>query len=825
MLNIQRKQLQRFCLTMSAVAVLTACGGSDSESDTSELPAPQNNGSTVSPEAIPAGYTTTDSEADRRAKSMLAQLSLQEKIDLVHGHGSPVGQLGYIGLNFPQVPYAMDHAVGYIPGMSGIGLPENNMVDGSSGVTAEGLQATALPATIGLASTWSKELAHDFGSRIGAETRLLGFTTVLGGGLNLTREPRSGRGFEFMGEDPILAGELGAQRTIGVQKNKVLSTIKHFAFNNTETNRMIANSVIDEQTMHETELLAFEIAITEGKPAYIMCAFNQVNGQYACENEYLLQDVLKDGWGFKGMVMSDWGAQSSTVDAALNGLDEEQPGKEAQDTEVPEFFALYMGGPWFIDDLYEAVTNGTVPMSRLDDMVFRKIRTMIALGLVDEPPQPRSEVNETAGNSDAKRFADASMVLMQNNPANGQPVPVLPLDKSKIQTIAVIGGDADKGVLSGGGSGGAAPLIENQVDKCGQLPISPYPTCPTYIGIAPLDAIQAEFPQAEVTYLNGEDVDAAKAAASEADVTILVAGAWFNEGVDNKNMHLSSPENDTSGVFTYDQDAMISAVAPVAKQSVVVLETGQPVLMPWADDVDAILNAWYPGVQGARSIADVLSGDVNPSGKLPVTFPASEEDLVSPEMPTNLGQFLGISYAIKTIAGTIKNIVNSNLGEGAYDALRQIHYDEKLAWNGYKWMDSNNIQPAFPFGYGLSYSTFVYSDAEAVQKENGDVEVTFSIDNASSRTGTEIAQVYVSLPDNVPGNPQPPKRLAGWARVDLAPQEVQRVTVSIPKKYISTWDVESHAWITTPGTYRFTVAEHADLSRASNVLTTSTDIR
>lgn len=805
-------------------ALLSGCGGGNNDTnanDSSSVTEPD------SVQAIHPGYALSDDAADKRAQSILKQMTFEQKIAVVHGHGSPVGQLGYIGLNYPQVPGAMEKAVGFIPAINALGIPANNMVDGSSGVTAEGLESTSLPATVGLVATWSKDIAYRFGSRIGAEARLLGFTTALGGGVNLIRDPRTGRGFEFMGEDPILSGELAAKRTIGVQEHKIQSTIKHFAFNNMETNRMVSNSIIDEQSMRETELLAFEIAITQGRPAYIMCAFNQVNGQYACENDYLLNDVLKGEWGFKGMVMSDWGAQSSTVDAALNGLDEEQPGQHTQYTEIPQFMALYMGGPWFIDDLAEAVKTGKVPMSRLDDMVFRKLRTMAGLGLLDEPPKERSSVNESAGEKDAKEFADASMVLMKNEaPANlDTQKPVLPLDKATVKSIVLIGGHADKGVLSGGGSGGAAPLIENQVDECGQLPISPYPTCPTYIGVTPLTAMVEEFPDAQITYLNGEDLVAAEEAAREADVAIVFAAAWFNEGVDNKDMRLGSPANDTSGVFTYDQDKLIATVAKSAKQSVVVLETGQAVVMPWLDDVDALLNAWYPGVEGANSIADILSGDVNPSGKLPITFPKSVDDLVMPEMPDNLGAIIGAPSMIKTLAGTIKNIMDSNFGEGTYDYLRSVNYSEKLAWNGYKWMDANNIEPLFPFGHGLSYSSFAYSELQASYSDNA-VTLSFRIDNNSAVAGTEIAQAYVSLPSNVPGNVQPPKRLAGWSRIELEPFEMKQVTISIPKKYISTWDAEqSHQWITTPGTYTFTLSDSSATTTSSNTQVTSLDIK
>ncbi|WP_439838945.1 beta-glucosidase [Aeromonas caviae] len=820
MRKLQLNRRTKLASLISTLLLLSACGGGDGGDNS-------NNNSSGIVDTLPAGHTVSDNEADSRARSILAQMTLAQKIELIHGHGSPVGQRGYVGLNYPPVPNAMQDAVGFMPGIPALGVPANNMADASNGATVEGVQTTSLPASVALAATFSTDMARLYGDRIGAEIRILGFTTALGGGVNLIRDPRNGRGFEYMGEDPILAGELGAERTIAVQKHKVISTIKHFAFNNYETNRMVANNVIDEQTMRETELLAFEIAITKGNPGYVMCAFNRVNGDYSCENEYLLKDVLKGEWGYKGIVLSDWGAQSSTIKAANNGLDEEQPGQEAQDTPVPQFMKYVMGGPWFIKALQDAAASGDVPMSRIDDMVFRKLRTMIAMGLMDTPPQERSKINEAAGNADAKKLADASMVLMQNKaPANGTSTePVLPLSKNAIKSILIVGGHADKGVVSGGGSGGSSPLIENQVDACGQLPISPYPTCPNYIGVTPLEAIKAEFPNAQVTYLDGNDTSAAAVAAAAADVTLIFAAKWLNEGSDVPDMALSSPTNDNSGTYTYDQDALIAAVAPQAKKSVVILETGQPVLMPWIAQVDAVLNAWYPGVRGAYSIADILSGDVNPSGKLPVTFPESESDLVQPKLPTNLGSLIGQSAMFKTLEPTVKGAIDGQMGAGTYDYMKTVNYREKLAWNGYKWMDANNIAPLFAFGHGLSYSTFAYSDVSSKVTASGDVNVTFTISNTSGPAGTEVAQVYATLPDNVPGNVQPPKKLVGWSRVELASGESKEITVTIPKKYISTWDAQSSKrWITTPGNYVFTVSDSSNTT-SINALTTTTTIQ
>lgn len=796
---------------ISTLLLLSACGGGGSGTSTS-----------TTTDATPAGHTVSDNEADRRAASLVAQMTLAQKISMVHGHGAPNMALTYTGLNYPEVEGAYVEAVAYIPGIEALGIPDNNMVDTASGVMVNGLDATALPSTVGLASSWNTELAHLYGRRIGIETRALGFSTALGGGINLIRDPRNGRGFEYMGEDPILAGELVAQRTIGVQSQQVMSTIKHLAFNDYETNRYISNSVVDEQTMRETELLGFEIGITKSAPSYIMCAFNQLNGVYACENEDLLTNILKQEWGYQGMVVSDWGATASTINAANHGLDEEEPSQDSDDTEVPAMVQMLMGGPYFINALSEAVTSGQVPMSRLNDMVFRKVRTMIAIGIVDNPPT-RTVIDETAGEADAKTVADQSMVLLKNAVAQNSAdnAKLLPLSNHNITSIAVVGMYADSGVLSGGGSGGNAPLVDNQVQgDCGQLPISPYPSCPNFIGVSPLAALKAEFPKAAITYVDGTDTNAAIAAAQAADVTIVFGGQWLSEGTDRTDLNLDSPATDSSGIFTYDQNALIEAVAPKAKRTVVVLENGGPVVMPWLSQVDAVLEAWYPGVRGANAIADILSGDVNPSGKLPVTFPASVNDLVQPTLPTNLGSFLGSPVLFRSMAGYIIGA----LGQETYDALRTVNYSEKLAWNGYKWMDANGLTPLFPFGYGLSYSSFDYSNAAATVGSDDTVAVSFTLTNSSDVAGTEIAQVYATLPSNVPGHPQPPKKLVGWSRVELAAGESKTVTVNVPRKYLSTWDAETtKSWVLTPGTFTFTISDSADTSSA-NTLTTSVAI-
>lgn len=811
-MNLVLNRAKSAALLIGASIALTACGGGDGGSESSK---------TASEDVISSGFSVSDKVADERAKAIVKNMTMEQKIKLVHGQGQPNWANTYLFQNYPVPTGAIKEAVGYIPGIPELGIPENNMIDVSSGVNAPGLKATAFPATVGLAASWDTQLAHDFGYRVGLESRDLGFMTALGGGINLVRDPRNGRGFEYMGEDPILAGELGAERTIGVQSNKMISTIKHFAFNGTETDRFISNSVVDEQTMRETELLAFEIAITKGKPGYVMCAYNLVNSVYACENPYLLNDVLKKEWGFKGMVVSDWGAQSSTIAAANNGLDEEQPGQIAEDTEIPTDMKVFFGGPWFIKNLSDAVANGDVPISRLDDMVVRKLRTMIAVGAMDNPPT-RGAINEAAGNADALRFAERSIVLLKNEPpmVDGDITPVLPLSNKNIRKIVVIGSHADKGTLSGSGSGGAAPLIENAEQGCGSSLASWYPDCPMFLGSAPLQAIKDKFPHAEVTYQTGENAEEAAVAAENADVAIVFAASWNVEGKDWPDMNLPSPLTDKTGVFNYDQDALISTVAARAKRSVVVLEIGQAVKMPWLSDVNAVFSAWYPGAKGGEAIANILSGDVNPSGKLPVTFPMSEEDLVMPNLPFSIGNFMGIGIAPKYIAEEMRNVIDGIFGTGSYDKFRTVPYDEKLML-GYKWFDDQGIKPLFPFGYGLSYTKFEYSDISSSLNGDGNVDVSFTIKNVGEKRGREIAQVYATLPDNVPGNKQPPKKLVGWSNVELNSGESKTVTVSIPRKYISVWDANNtKQWYLTPGEYKFS-AMNSSSPDAENKLDTS----
>ncbi|MGU5814547.1 beta-glucosidase [Aeromonas hydrophila] len=806
-------------IMLSASSLIFGCG----DSGGGESEKPSSDGTNAS---IPAGHTISDAEADKRAKILLAQMTMDQKIQLVHGHGMPNMFNGYPGITFEKPPEnALPDAVSFIPGIKALGIPDNNIVDSGSGPNVPGQNVTALPSPISVAASWDLDLAKRIGERVGLESRTLGFATALGGhGVNLTRDPRNGRVFEYMGEDPVLAGELTASRIIGTQSMQVMTSLKHYAMNGSETDRFVSNSVVDEQTMRETELLGFEIAIEKGKPAYVMCSYNRVNGTYACENEYLLNDVLKKEWKFQGMVQSDWGAQHSTIAAANTGMDEEQPGIERDASAIPSNLRIFFGGGWFAQRLADAVADGRVPMSRLDDMVFRKLRSMIATGVMDNPPPARQQIDQASGNIDAYKLAADSIVLLKNSSIKNDNQAPLPLTNMTGKKIAVIGLNADKGVLGGGGSGAAPVYYESQVTDCDTNPASIYANCPVFMGVTPVEALKAKFPNSQISYYNGENTNEAVTAADNADVTIVFAGVWGNEASDNMDLSLANPDNDKTGIFKYNQDDLIAAVATKAKKTVVVLENGSAVKMPWVSEVDAILETWYPGVQGANAIADVLSGDVNPSAKLPITFPVDEDDLVMPKLPTNVGNLTGMGLIFLDLEKIFKPQYDSQFGEGAYDKLIAVNYDEKLLSNGYKWMDSKDIEPLFHFGHGLSYTSFKYSDALSEVNNDGSVTVSINITNTGGRFGQEIAQVYASLPDNVPGHKQPKKKLVGWKKVGIMPNETKTVKVNVPRKYLSTWDAaQTKKWLFTPGEYVFSVSDSAD-TKSANTLTTSLNI-
>ncbi len=673
---------------------------------------------------------------DERADLVIGQMTLDEKIQMVHGTGWGVLRQG------APVPARSNFGAGFMEGIDRLGIPDINLADSAVGIRMaayQGRYATLLPSTLGAASSWNPDSAFLYGSVIGRELRAHGFNMSIGGGVNITREPRNGRNFEYAGEDPILAGTMTGQVEKGVLSQHVMNDIKHYAFNNQETGRTVVNVLLDKKAMRESDLLAFEIAIGIADPSGVMCSYNLVEGNYACENDYLLNQLLKRDFKFKGWVLSDWSATHSTVKSALNGLDQEMPGDDN-----------YFNAP-----LKKAVEDGQVPMARLDDMVHRILRSMFAACVIDDPPV-RSVVDPFRGRDDAQHIAEESIVLLKNS---GQ---ILPLKPSPSASIAVIGSHADVGVLSGGGSA--------QVDAPGGNAANPKPGGSKwgeaiYFPSSPLKSIQAKSPQASVKYSDGKDTAAAAALAKASNIAIVFASQPMREDVDAATLSLPN-----------DQDALVEAVAAANPNTIVVLETGGPVSMPWIQHVKGVVEMWYPGIGGAQALANILFGDVNPSAKLPVTFAKDDEQLPHPVVPG----LEGVNAKAPNREHKVKPF-DLNYTEGA-----------KV---GYKWFEATNKQPLFPFGFGLSYTSYAYS---GLTVDDAKRTVHFTVRNTGAHEGTEIAQVYVALPSAAKENY---KRLSAWQRVKLAPGESKEVTLALQPLSLTVFNTDQNAWQLLPGDY------------------------
>lgn len=591
---------------------------------------------------------------------------------------------------------------------------------------------TALPSGIATAATWDRALGFAGGAMIGREARADGFNVLLAGGVNLLRDPRNGRNFEYGGEDPLLAGEMVGAQIAGIQSNHIISTSKHFAVNDQETDRSGGNSVIDEAAMRTSDLLAFQFAHEAGDPGSVMCAYNRVNGPYSCEQPFLLTQVLRNEWGFRGFVMSDWGAAHSTAPSIDAGLDQESG------------FGLQRDGWLGAERLRAALAAGEITQAQIDTAVTRVLRTMFAHGLVDHPVSPDGAIDFAANRAVSQADAEGGIVLLKNDGG------LLPL-ATIARRIVVIGGHADAGVLSGGGSSQVYPEGGNAVP--GLQPTS-WPGPVVYYPSSPLAELRALLPDAQITYLDGRDHEAAAAAANTADLAIVFANQWSSESIDVP-AHV-------------EDDTLVESVAMNQRNTVVVLQTNGPVIMPWADRVPAIVEAWYPGRMGGAAIARVLTGAVNPSGHLPATFPRSLDQLPHPGDPQR--------------------------GDVVYTEGATV---------GYKWFDAHGLEPLFPFGHGLSYTSFAYGGLSVSRAGEGLV-ATFTVTNTGSRAGADAAQVYVSGTGW-----EAPQRLGGFAKVMLQPGESRRLSVAVDPRLLAVWDLANPGWSRAAGTYRVTVSQNS----------------
>jgi beta-glucosidase len=682
---------------------------------------------TESSAAETPAYLDRQQPLEARVEDLLGRLTLEEKIQLCHADSkftsAAIPRLGIPRRWLSDGPHGVREDVG----------PDTWNVAGRTDDFA-----TALPAAIALGATWNPELAQQAGQVIGQEARKRGKDIMLGPGVNIMRTPLCGRNFEYYGEDPLLAGRVAVGYIKGVQSQGVASCVKHFAANNQETDRGSINVEMNERTLREIYLPAFKAAVQEAKVWTVMGAYNKFRGTHCCESDYLLNQILKKEWGFQGIVISDWAGVHDTRGAVLGGLD------------------LEMGTDKAYDDFYlakafrEGVKNGTYPQAVLDDKVRRNLHVMIGTGAFD--PRPEGSLNTKAHQDTARRVAEEGIVLLKNEKN------FLPLNASKIKSIAVIGENATRLQAYGGDSSRVKAFYE----------------------IAPLAGILNRIgTNVNVTYSEGYRkggdaalAERAVAAAKAADVVIYVGGINHDIGYDSEG-------GDKKGLeMPYGQVELLQKLTKANPRIVTVLVGGSPMeIDAWLAQVPAVLLAWYSGMEGGNAIARVVFGDVNPSGKLPATFPKRIAD--SPAHTSGVKGFPGEN-------GT------TTYSEGVFV--------------GYRWFDTKNIEPLFAFGHGLSYTTFKYSNLKLVRgadANNLSATVEFEITNTGKRAGAEIAQVYVQ--DIQSRVARPLKELKGFQKVQLQPGETKTVSVSLDRSAFAYFDEKQSSWVAEAGEFKVLV--------------------
>jgi len=706
-------------------------------------------------------YLDDSKPIEERVEDALSRMTVEEKVSMTHA----------------QSKFSS-------PGVARLGIPEFWMTDGPHGIRPEVLwdewdqagwtndSCVAFPALTCLAATWDPTVSMLYGKSIGEEARYRNKTVLLGPGVNIYRTPLNGRNFEYMGEDPYLAGRMVVPYIQGVQKNGVAACVKHYALNNQEVNRHTTNVIVDDRALYEIYLPAFKAAVQEGNTWAIMGSYNLYKDQHVCHNQYLLNDILKGEWGFDGVVVSDWGGVHDTDQSITNGLDMEFGSwtNGLSNGTSNAYDNYYLAQPYL-----ERIKSGKVGTKELDDKVRRILR--LAFRTTMDRNRPYGTMRSPEHYEAARKIGEAGIVLLQNNND------LLPIDLDNTKKIAVIGENAVKMMTVGGGSSSLKVQRE----------------------ISPLDGIRNRVGnKAEVVYARGYVGDAsgeyngvvsgqnlkddrtpeeliaeAVRVAGEADYVIFIGGL-------NKSAHQDCEDSDRAGLgLPYDQDKVITELVKANKNLIVINISGNAVAMPWVKEVPAILQAWFLGSEAGTAIAAVLTGDVNPSGKLPFTFPAKLEDVPAHQ----LGEYPGNEK--------VGNIVNEKYNEGIFV--------------GYRWTDKQKkVKPLFPFGYGLSYTTFEYGKPVADKKTmSADDTITFtvSVKNTGTREGQEVVQLYIS--DKKSSLPRPVKELKGFDKVKLAPGEEKTVSFTIAKDALSFFDDTKHEWVAEPGKFEAVIAASA----------------
>jgi beta-glucosidase len=690
----------------------------------------------------PAAYQNTQLPVDQRIADLLARMTLEEKVDMVSG---------VTWMDTRSVPR--------------LGIPALKMNDGPLGVRYWAIDTsgkrgsfgtTAFPAGVAMAATWDLDLVARQGKAIGQQVRAFGRNMLLGPVVNIARLPQWGRNFEGYGEDPYLVSRLAVSYIKGVQSEGVIGTVKHYAANNQEYERNRVDVKVSERALQEIYFPAFKAAIQEANVGAVMSSYNKVNGLWAAENPYLLTDVLRKQWGFKGLVVSDWASTHTTAETANAGLDVEMPGVES----LKDFLkdpvyqkAGFIGGFMPPDKLLPAIKSGQVAQPVIDEKVRRILWAMFTLGIFDRRESAATNEVDTPDQQAVARDAAVESMVLLKNAGNA-----LPLAASALHSIAVIGPNAGVARTGGGGSSRVTPKTEPVPPLQG---IKDRVGSRVDVGFALGCSMEGEDKSKETPEARAALIKEAVALAAKSDVAIVFAGYSPETEQEMTDRTLSLPAG---------QDELIQAVAKANRRTVVVLNAGGPVLMSrWLAQVPSVLLAWYPGQEAGRAPAAVLFGDANPSGKLPVTFLKDWKD--SSAYGNYPGENLTVEYA-----------------EGIYV--------------GYRNFDRKNIEPLFPFGYGLSYTTFAYSDLKvgpAKAAPGQAVEVSLNVRNSGSVAGAEVVQIY--LRDVQASVDRPVKELKAFRRVMLKPGETQTLTFTLDKNAMSFYDEKNKAWVAEPGAF------------------------
>lgn len=738
----------RAWLVLFVAALLTGCGGG--VANTAPQTSTSQNAAASSPVSTPASASLPPPNAQTLAPELqsLAPTSQARWRDAKLASLSSDEKTAWLGPNPSNVWVS----------------PNTNKFENFNGHETEGYVYTPIIPPIAAAASWDPDVAFSMGNQMGKEMFANGYSFGFGVGMNIVSDPLSERTFEYWGEDPVLSGLMAAQHILGLQSpdNHALESVKHYVGNETEANRFDINHIFDRRSLHEIHLLPFEIAIKQGHPGGIMCAYGFISGVHACEDSYLQNEVVKNQWGFDGFVYTDCcnfatptGDEVATFNAG---------------TDVT----------WPIDtgDRQAAVTNlraglvsGALSPGRLDEAVRRRLQSFARVQGVQRPatPETTSSALFTQSRTVSQQLSERSMVLLKNGIPSGNSAPVLPLDASNANLkIALFAGyvESNRGIFWGGGSAGATDPLGASICT---------PTCFTDSLLQDLRAMVSN--PNNVNAYASSDLSANGSTATharQADVAIVIVRRGESEGSELSNLD-----------STYGENQLIPLIASNCSRVIVIIESGTAMTMPWLSQVQGVLDAWYPGENGGKAIANILFGVTNPSGKLPLTFPAAVSDL--PLQSTNGGQ------------------VPSSTSD-------YTRFDPKV---GYRWFDAMNIQPLFPFGFGLSYTTFQYSDFHVNTDDQGRVTASFTLSNTGTRDGAEVAQLYAALPDD---GFEPPKRLVGWKKVSIRAGQSATVSIAVDPLFLKIWDVSHEVWHMPQGDFTFMIAASSRDIRASQIV-------